>query len=324
MPETKVSLNDFKLKGVPQSLLDKLGILEHRICLPDEESTDMEVKAAKNALEKSGFNAADLDLIICSPVFTQTCGVPNSNLLQAKLGATKAAAFDIMQACSGIIPQLMVATNFITLGQYQNILIANSTDWGRIVHPQDLENFVVLGNGASAAVLTATEPPWGFLAFDMQTDGRFYHKCGARTESLDNKVLHQRYYECADGRLFFYIDNDIKNQSSSWARYLLLSIPKTLNAVLAKAGLKKEDVDMLVLHQNIDPLVNGWIKLCGIPREKTFCTHHKYGNLASANLMTNLNELIENGRLKDGDIVAFVAQGAGFSVGSAILRWGGK
>ncbi len=321
-PEKRVTTEDFLRKGISQETINKLGILEHRVCHKSEDLTDMEEKAARIALERAGLMPQDLDLIISGPILAEECGRPNSNLLQAKLGATNAAAFDIFMACSGIIPQLMTAASLITLGQYKYILVTNAVDWTRMLNPNDMINTVVLGDGAGAAILEPVSSPWGFMGFDIQTEGKFYYKCGLRKETADNKVVGQRYYETSEGKIYFYIDSDIDNRSSAWARYLLRSIPKTFKAVLNKTNLQKEDVDVLIMHQNINPLVNGWIKLCGVPKSKTITTHYKYGNLASANILTNLNELIENNRLKKGNIVAMVSQGAGFSVGSAILKWG--
>ncbi len=321
LPEKKEDINDFLKKGLSQELIDKVGIYEHRVCRVDEGPTDMEKKAALIALKRAGLDVLDIDLILSTSVMREDCVLPNSNLLQAKLEAKNAAAFDINLACCGVIPQFMIAANFIALKQYKYILLTTSTDWNRILNPHDVDNAAVLSDGASAAIMGPVSSPWGFVAFDLQTEGKHYYKCGTRVMDSENNILNERYYESRAGRLYFFIDDDIKDKSSEWVKYLRNSVPKTLDAVLAKANLNKSDIDMLVLHQNIGSIINSWIELSNVDKAKAVTTHHKYGNLAAANILTNLNELIESNRLKKGDIVAIAGQGGGFSVGSAILRW---
>lgn len=321
LPSKKEGLPDFLSKGASRELVDKLGVYEHRVMGEDETVTDMEIEAAKIAVKRAGISPDDIDLIISGTAIPRQIGVPNSNALQFGIGAKNAAAFDIHLACASSIPSLVVASQFIELNQYKCILLTGSCHITRIADPTDPSSFIVLGDGAGAVIMAPSERESGILSFDLQTNGEYFNYCGSRVKKPKfQSPKNKDYFESDKEKLYFYIE-DVENASSGVGRYLVSSVPNTVKKSIKKAGLSMEEVDFFITHQNINPLSGNWVKILGIPPEKTHLTYHKYGNMTSANIFLNLDEALQEGKIKDGNIVVFAGQGAGFSVGSIVMKW---
>lgn len=317
-PERKETTEDFLKQGVPQKLIDKLGIYERRLIGDNQSVTDMEIEASKLALKNAAIEAEEIDFILSATTLPEMIGIPNSNLIQDRLNATNAAAIDIRQACGSVIPGMIIAGNFLALGQYKKILLTVSTNWSVIGDKEQASANYVLGDGAAAMVLTPSSNGYGIISFDMETTGKFYHHCGVRT-GHDNET---KYYERHDKKLLFFIDNDaIENTSSSFNRYLLTNGPSTFKTSLKKAQLTPENIDCAFIHANIKPITKGWIKGMKVEKKKFPLTFDRYGNLNVVTILANLQEGLDNKMFKKGDTVAFVSQGAGFTAGSIIMRW---
>lgn len=315
LPEKREGRKDFLKKGVSEETLEEWGVFEHRVMSADETGADMEAKAAIIAFKQAGVIPEEIDLIICGAAVPQIHGVANSNILQHKIGAKNAVGLDVVLACAGAIPGLIVAVQFLALSQYETILVTASSNATRFTDYTDPSSFVVMGDGAGAAILKSTNEDRGLLAFDLQTKGEYFEYCGI-------KVKPPKYpsndYNQED--LLFFI-GDVEDPSSGITKYLLKSVPDSVNRALKKAGFGVQDVDMLICHQNIHPLSGRWVKMLGIPEEKTHFTYSKYGNMSSANIFVNLDEALRMNKIKKGDIVVFAGQGAGFSVGSIVVKW---
>ena len=315
VPEARETEEDFLEKGVDADLLEEWGVFEHRVMRDDETGADMEAKAALLALERASISPEEVDLIINGAAVPQIHGVANANILQSKIGAKNAAGFDVVLACGGGIPGIIVAAQFIALKQYKSILVTASSNATRFTDHTDPASFVVMGDGAGAAILRPTNEDRGILSFDLQTRGEYFDYCGI-------KVKPPKYptKEYNKEKLHFFI-GDMDDPSSGITKYLLKSIPETVNRALDKVCLKAQDIDMFICHQNIKPLSGRWVKMLGIPEEKTHFTNSKFGNMSSANIFVNLDEALQEGKIKKGDIVVFAGQGAGFSVGSIVMKW---
>lgn len=321
LPEARETIEDFVKKGAAAELVEKWGVFEHRVIGKYESVTDMEVNAANIAIERAGLIPDDVDLVISGTAIPRQVGVPNSNAVQHQVGARNAAAFDVLMACGSAIPELVVAAQFIALKQYRYILVTGSCHLSRITDPTDPASYVVLGDGAGAVVMgPADDDGCGIISFDLQTKGEFFEYCGAKIKKPKYHNKTTDYYESNAERLYFYIE-DVDNATSGVVKYLLSSVPATVKKALSKANLTVDDIDLFISHQNINPLVGNWVKMLGIPPEKTFLTHSKYGNMSAANIFVNLDEALQANRIKKGDIVVFAGQGAGFSVGSIVMKW---
>ncbi len=321
LPEKKETVEDFMKKGASKEMIDKWGIFEHRVMGKDETVTDMEIKASLRAMEKAGIGPDDIDLIISGSTIPVQPGVPNANLLQDRLGASNAAAFDVVQACSTPISQTIIASQFIALNQYRYILITASSNATRVTDFTDPASFVVLGDGAGALVMGPTEENRGIVAFDMQTQGRYYFNCGIKVKEPKNKRIREKqYYDLPSEKLLFYIE-DVDDDRSDFWNYSLYSVPENVNRVLAKAGLEIPEIDFFIFHQNVQTRSSKWLEVLDIPREKTYFTYSRYGNMFTANIFVNLDEALRKNKIKRDDLVVFAGQGAGMSVGSIVMKW---
>ncbi len=317
-PRKRETRDQFVKRGIPNEIIEDLGIYERRLIGEKESIIDMEVKASKAAIKNAGLQPSDIDLIMSATILPEMIGIPNSNQLQFLIGANKAAAFDLCQACGTLIPGMIIAANFIAAGQYERILLTASTNWSAISDSTQPSADFVLGDGAGAMVLTASKLGYGILSFDMQTNGKFYQNCGIRM-GHDHTT---KYYDKHNKKLLFFIDNKgIESSKSGFGRYLLTNGPNSFKASLRKARLTTEDIDCAVIHGNVKPVVRGWIKGMKVPSERFPLTFNQYGNLSVVTLLPNLKKGLKEGLIKKDSTVAFVSQGAGFSAGSIIMRW---
>lgn len=318
LPKKVEKVEDFLKKGITQEEIDNLGVFEHRVMAEDETVTDMEVEASKIAIEAAQLRPNDIDLIICGSAMPRQIGVPNSNALQHKLGAKNAAAFDIVMGCASAIPEIVVAAQFIASKSYKHILLVGSCHFTRVADYTDPASFVVLGDGAGALVMApAAEDDGGILSFDIQTKGEYFDYCGSKIKKPKKYDKKEEYYDNCQEKLYFYIDDS----SPHIIKYLISSVPATVKKSLNKAELSLHDIDFFICHQNITPLSGRWIKLLSLPIEKTHMTYAKYGNMSAANIFVNLDEALRLNKINKGDLVVFAGQGAGFSVGSIVMRW---
>jgi len=321
LPEKKETVEDFLRMGATQKNIDNWGVFEHRVMDEDETVTDMEVEAAQKAMENAGIGPEDIDLIISTSTLPIQIGLANSNLLQYRLGSVNAATFDVVQGYSSSIPQIIIASQFIALKQYRYILITASSNATRVTDITDPASFVVIGDGAGALVMGPTEDDGGTVAFDMQSQGKYYYNCGIKVKEPKNKKIKEKqYYDLPSEKLLFYIEAEDDDQSDFW-NYAVNSLPENVNRVLARAGLGVPEIDFFIFHQNVHSLSAKWPELLDIPKEKTYFTYSRYGNMLASNIFVNLDEALRENKIKRGDLIVLSGQGAGMSVGSIVMKW---
>ena len=311
LPPHKVTVDDFVRQGIDREQIGKWGVLERRIA-GSETATDMEAKASSLALERAGIAPEEIRLIIGSATLPEKINPPNVNLTQLKIGAKNAGVFEVNMSCAGCIPAMMTASSLITSGMYETILLVASCQTERIIDHSDQLISVIMGAGASAVVMGRVSEGQGLVNADLQSDGRFWDNVGVEFRGPKNP----EQASSSEPRDYFYIDED-----TAFSRYALTSVPATGKRLLSKEGITIDEVDWVAPHQNFESVCEAWFKSLGIPREKVLLTYHKYGNLGAANMWTNLDEGVRVGKVKDGDLVLFLGQGSGFSVGSVLLRW---
>lgn len=316
LPDRRETRDDFIKRGVPEEQIDYLGVYERRIMGAGQSVSDMELEASKMAIKDAGLSASDIDLIISVPIMQQMVGAANSNRLQYMLGATKAAAFDISQTCCALVPAMITAANFLTLGQYKRILLVASTYWSAIENPTDHKYGYPLSDGAAAVVLMPSEPGFGVLAFDMRTNGQYFYSCGTRVGESHNKKYHERHND----KLYFYIDeSDIFG--SNFGRAIMAIGPSSFKSALKKAELSPGDIDCAVVQGIAKPQLTAWIRGMRIPAERFPLTYSRFGHLSTSVILANLKEGLDKGMIRTGNNVAIVSAGAGISGGSIIMRW---
>jgi len=290
-------------------IVTRTGIKERHIVGDDESTSTMAVVAGRRALEIARLRADQLDMVILATDSPDRITPASAAYVQHAIGATDAAAFDIVAGCSGFIYALVTAYQFILAGSYSNILVVGSEALTRVVDWEDRSTCVLFGDGAGAVVVQANDKATDMLGFVLGNDGSGADKlyasgpCGKRTDVLPNG----HYYLRMDGREVF--------------RFAVNAMVESSKQVIAKAGLEVSDIDLFIPHQANTRITQSAIKALGINKDKVFVNLDKYGNLSAASPAVALCEAAEQGRLKDRDLVVLVAFGAGLSWGSMVVRW---
>lgn len=275
----------------------RTGIEERRIAREDEYTHDMAYEAGKKAIENAGLTAKDIDLIIVATV-TQEATFPSvANIIQDRLGAN-AAGMDLEAACSGFTFGMVTAAQFIQTGAYKNILVIGADKLSKITNWEDRSTAVLFGDGAGAVVMGPVSEGRGLLSFDLGSDGS-----GGKYLNLDESK-----HLTMNGREVF--------------RFAVRQMGEAAVRVMEKAGLTKEEIDLLVPHQANIRIMEASRERLGLPEEKLMKTVHKYGNTSSSSIALALVDAVEEGKVKDDDVLLLVGFGAGLTWGALVLRFG--
>jgi len=290
----------------------RTGIQERRIASPEEAASDLALPAARQALERAGITAAELDLIIVATVTPDMAFPSTACIVQEQLGAKKAAAFDLMAACSGFIYGLANASNFIALGTYRYALIIGVEVLSKITDYTDRNTCVLFGDGAGAVVIGEVPEGRGFKSFEIGADGTGGpllkvqaggSRTPASTATLDQK---QHFLYMAGAEVF---------------KFAVRIMGSAAEEALRKAGLGKEDIDLLVPHQANIRIIQSSLHRLNVPEEKCIVNLDRYGNVGAASIPMALAEADELGRLTAGDKIVMVGFGAGLTWGASVLVW---
>ncbi|MGG4267866.1 beta-ketoacyl-ACP synthase III [Peribacillus simplex] len=275
----------------------RTGIEERRIANDDIETSDMAYEAAKAALANAKISAEEIDLILVATVTPDQPFPSVSCMIQEKLGAKRAAAMDVSAACAGFMYAMITAQQFIQTGAYKHVLIVGVEKLSKVTNWEDRNTAVLFGDGAGAAVIGPVSEGKGILSFELGADGT-----GGKHLLQDGDFIHM------NGREVF--------------KFAVRQMGESSLSVLDKAGLTKEDVDLLVPHQANIRIMESSRERLGLPIEKMTKTVHKYGNTSSASIPMALVEEMEAGRIKDNDLIIMVGFGGGLTWGAIALRWG--
>jgi 3-oxoacyl-[acyl-carrier-protein] synthase III len=274
----------------------RTGIEERRVAGENVNTSDMAYEAAKKAISDAEISAEDLDLILVATVTPDQPFPSVACLLQDRLGAKKAAAMDISAACAGFMYGMITGKQFIDNGVYKNVLIVGVEKLSRITDWDDRNTAVLFGDAAGAAVLGPVPDGKGILAFELGADGS-----GA-------KHLYQEENIVMNGREVF--------------KFAVRQMGESSVNVIEKAGLKKEDVDFLIPHQANIRIMEAARQRLELPVEKMSKTVNKYGNTSAASIPVSLVEDLQDGRVKEDDVVVMVGFGGGLTWGAIVMRWG--
>lgn len=315
IPAHVVRNQDFeaRLETSDQWIVERTGIRERRFAADDETVATMARTASETALGRAGITAKDLDAIIVATA-TPDHIIPSTGCyLQALLGAERAAAFDVSAACSGFIYGLTLAEGMVASGQARHILVVGGEKLTSITDQQDRSTAILFGDGVGAAVLSAGAPNGrGLLSSFVKSDGRLapllYIPGGGTAEPISEKVVHERsHYMKMAGREVF--------------KHAVLTMAEACDEAIRRAGIRPEEIDLLVPHQANIRIIDATAKHAGIPSSKVVVTVDRYGNTSAASIPMALADAEASGRLKQGMVVLLVAFGAGFTWGAAVIRW---
>ncbi|WHY21843.1 beta-ketoacyl-ACP synthase III [Paenibacillus sp. G2S3] len=293
-------------------IVSRTGIRERHIAAPHEATSDLSYEAALKALDSAGMKAEDLDLIIIATVTPDSAFPSTACILQDKLGAKGAAAFDLSAACSGFVYSLATAVGFIQNGMYNNALIIGADTLSRITDYTDRNTCVLFGDGAGAVIIGEVPEGRGFQSFDLGAEGSGGNLLkleagGSRLPASQQTVEDKKHFIYMNGREVF--------------KFAVRVMGSATERVLTKAGLGKEDIDLFVPHQANVRIIQSAMQRLDLPPEKCVINVDKYANTSAASIPLALVEAAEEGRMKEGDTVLMVGFGGGLTWGASVLIW---
>lgn len=290
---------------------ENLGIKKRHIASPNQSTSDLAAEAGLKAIKNAGLSVDDIDLIIVATATPDRLAPSTGAIVQDKIKAYNAVAFDISAVCSGFLYSMSVATQFIASGVYDNVLVIGAdtfskiTDWNR-------RDCVFFGDGAGASVFSSGNVNEGFQAFRLFTDGRgkwnFTIPAGGSEKPATKETVEngEHYFEM-NGRAVY--ETAIK------------VLPKAINQVLEDTGLTISDIDYMIPHQPSIRILQKTAQIIGLPWGKVMTNMENYANTSGGTIPILLDEVNKKGLLKKGDTILFVAVGSGWTYGASILKW---
>ncbi|MBI3073256.1 MAG: ketoacyl-ACP synthase III [Deltaproteobacteria bacterium] len=311
----RVVTNDELSKRVETSdawIRERTGIGARRIAADGETTSDMIVAAAKQALEMAGVRGEDLDLIVVGTISGDMPMPATACFVQARLGAKRAAAWDLSAACAGFLFGLATAEKFIRLGEAKYALVVGAELLSRLTDWTDRNTCVLFGDGAGAVVLGPSHDDTGVLSTHIHTDGTLTGILtipgGGSADPASHEMIERR-------------EQFIKMNGREVFKHAVRNIAASCDEALKANGLKPDDIDWVIAHQANLRIIEGVSERVGIPLSRFFLNIEQYGNTSSASIPTALNEAHRAGLLKPGQKLLFAALGAGLAWGSAVVRW---
>jgi len=315
VPERVMTNYDFAAVGIETThewIMERTGIAARRIASEEETLCSLASAAARTAMERAEVLPGELDIIILATASPDRLLPATSVDIQAELGATRAAAFDLSAACSGWLYGLTVGEGMISSGAAATVLVIGAERMSKIIDWKDRATCVLFGDGAGATVLKRSTKGRGILSSYMRSDGRLaellYRPAGGGVIPMSKAVLDDRSYL-------------VKMAGREVFKHAVRSMSDACDHALDGARLTGADIDLLIPHQANVRIIEATAKHAGIPMEKVFVNVDRYGNTSAASIPISLDEVIESGRVKEGSTVLLAAFGAGFTWASMVLRF---
>jgi 3-oxoacyl-[acyl-carrier-protein] synthase-3 len=292
-------------------ITSRTGIKERRIADKDIAASDLSSEAAKEALEMSGVQREDIDLIIVCTVTPDMMYPATAAIVQHKIGAKNAAVFDLSAGCTGFINGVTVAKAFIKSGIYKNIIVVGCDILSRVTNFYDRNTCALFGDGAGAVVISRTDEP-GIIDEYLMADGSggdflTLPAGGSRMPASIETIEKGMHYTNMDGKEVF--------------KFAVKAMPEAVKHVLDRAGIGIEEIDCLVPHQANIRIIESAAKRLEFPMDKVAISIDKYGNMSSATIPITLYEAYKNNKIVKGNNVVLVGFGAGLTYGAIFLKW---
>lgn len=293
-------------------IVSRTGIRERRLAAPDQATSDLAYEASVVALQAAGITAEELDLIIVATITPDMFFPSTACILQDKLGAAKAAAFDLSAACSGFIYGLATASSMIASGMYRHVLVVGAECLSRITDFTDRNTCILFGDGAGAVVLGPVPEGRGFRSFELGADGAggdLLKVCGggSRVPATEQSLGERQHF--------------IQMAGSEVFKFAVRIMGNAAEQALHKAGLGKADIDLLVPHQANIRIIQSALNRLQLSEDKCMINLDKYGNVSAGSIPIALAEAVESGRIKEGDTIVMVGFGGGLTWGASVLTW---
>ncbi len=311
LPERCVT-NEELAKKVDTSdewIQQRTGIKQRHIAADGEFTSHLAIKASQRAIEHAGVKASDLDLIVLATATPDETFPATATRVQAALGMTKGAAFDVQAVCAGFVYAVSVADNLIKGGMASTALVIGAETFSRILDWNDRGTCVLFGDGAGAIVLQAEQGKGnaadrGILANALHSDGRQHdilYVNGGPSSTKSTGFLRM------EGKEVF--------------KHAVINMAAVVGEVLEKAGLEPKDIDWLVPHQANKRIIDGTGRKLGLPPERVVVTVDKHANTSAASIPLALDTAVKDGRIKKGDLLLLEGIGGGLAWGASLIRW---
>ncbi len=293
-------------------ITSRTGIKQRRKAAPGEYTSQFAVRASEEALERAGVKAEDVDVILCATVTPDQILPSTACLIQAQLGANKAAAMDVVAACSGFLYGSWLADSMIRTGQAKYALVIGAEILTRYVDYTDRATCVLFGDGAGAAILGPVETDRGILAAKIRSDGRYEDQLfapGGGTKggfSADTIARGDHFFKMKGNELF---------------KVAVRSMADISREVLEDANLKTEDVKLFIPHQANQRITDAVANKLNVDNSIVYSNIAMHGNTSSASIPIGLDECVEAGRVKQGDVILMASFGGGVTWGGVVMRW---
>jgi 3-oxoacyl-[acyl-carrier-protein] synthase-3 len=290
----------------------RTGIKQRHKAADDEYTSQFAVLAATQALSRAGLKPEDIEIIICATTTPDQIMPSTGALIQAEIGATNAAGMDVFAACSGFLYGLTMVESMIRTGQIKNALVIGAEVLTKYVDYTDRSTCVIFGDGAGAAVLAPVEAGKGILATKIRSDGRFAEQLHAPGGGTRIGTTHATI----DNRDHFF-----KMRGNELFKIAVRSMAEISKEMLDKAGYAVDDVDLVIPHQANQRITDAVASRLNIPEEKVFSNIAEHGNTSSASIPIAIDECLQSGKIKQGDLVLLTAFGGGVTWGATLVRF---
>ncbi len=293
-------------------ITSRTGIKQRHKAADNEYTSQFGVLAARQALERAGLKAEDIDIIVCATTTPDQIMPSTGALIQAQIGATNAAGMDIFAACSGFLYGLTMVESMIRTSQINYALVIGAEVLTKYVDYTDRATCVIFGDGAGAAIIGAVPEDKGILATKIRSDGRYEEQLYAPGGGTRLGTTHKTI---DNGDHFF------KMKGNELFKVAVRSMSDISKEMLDKAGYTVDDVDLVIPHQANQRITDAVASRLGVPEEKVYSNIAEHGNTSSASIPIALDECLEAGRIKEGDLVLMASFGGGVTWGGVALRW---
>ncbi len=295
-------------------ILQRTGIRERHIVDPGVATSDLGKEAALAAIAKAGITPEDIGFLVVGTVTPDMMFPSTACLVQHKIGAHHAWGFDVSAACSAFTYALTAGTQMVACGAHEYALVVGADVMSSIIDYKDRATCVLFGDGAGAVVLAPAGPDDGaILDFEHEIDG----SGGPALCMPAGGSLRPPSHETIDQRLHY-----VKQDGQTVFKFAVRKTEEIARRIMQRNGLKPDDLSLFVSHQANRRIIMSATEKLGIPAEKVIINIERFGNTTAATIPLALNDAINEGRLKKGDLVLIASVGAGFTVGAVLIRWG--
>ena len=298
-------------------IVKRTGIKERHIAAKDESTSDMGAKAAEQAIERSGTSKEEIDLVLCATVTPDYFNMPSTAcIISDKIGINNVQAFDISAACSGFVYLLSLAKAFIESGMKKNVLIIGAEKFSSIVDYTDRSTCILFGDGAGAAVISATtEKSERFIDVHASADGAYADFLVTPAPGSINPASQKVIDEGL---------NFVQMKGNETFKLAVKTLTKDVKEILAKNSINSEDIPHFIPHQANYRIIKAVGDALKMNEEQVVLTVHKYGNTSAASIPMAINDIYESGRLKKGELMLLDTFGGGLTWASALLPFSGE